>query len=1367
MVSVPKGPHPRVPSRPSDTASATAPTAGRIRWDADPRRPLLHAPLGRIPVVTSACERYAKPVNDANPQDPRLTVYATPKDLLRAPWWPSVATQSAMAAFEQLPDSDAEHATILFIDLDATFNPSLRVTTAKAFRTLYTKTLGEWAARWHVLGAKRPPGHLVRLRPALAALVTLLAPPPAPELRDLGPFAAMNAQVLARRTTRGRIDAAVSAGLPYGGAPTTVEAWMSNPDPRVVKARLWLEEQAKSLASMLAADAPALATRLARYRARADQPMIAPLLALRDRLAETEVACTTKLHEGVRARWLDAFDSFEVEHDGIAACLRGPCMSASVKVSGSAPTASCHQHGTEPCRLKLLAVEHFLDALGSSSPSADQLRASVARAPWERLLSRLSDATRAPARQPTEVPEVVPNAWLLKLPQELGPAVVAPGKKGGFKAKPLSKGERDRWSPRADVEALALALLVAAPRYSRYATDDEHETVARALRLLANEVPIYVRHESEVVRARVVVAEPEIAVEDGPAGSTLTVRWGGERLTHGASHRGLPHAAREGGWGFHFVPERALLVVGRWSAAAVQAAQLLWVYPSSEAARPAPAPVPIPPDALPRLAEVLLDIAPRVAVAKSASWLGEAFPPAPNTVLRLGFEGARDGRVLVVEGRVAPLVELGALVPGDGESIVPVRREGRLGHVARDFAGELAAVARVAADAGLPEAEVRTTWRVEGLEPALELLQRIEHLAKQDPTLALAWQTVPPRRVTPRKSDKLRLTLGLRRDWLDVGGGFTLDGGELPLLELLAALRDGKRFVALDDDRIVELTETLHASLAPLTALARTGSQVEGGVRASPLAAPLLAELAEAGARIEGPPEWLAMSTRLREAANVTANVPGTLRADLRPYQREGLEWLVRLAHWAPGACLADDMGLGKTLEALALLLFRAPLGRALVVAPTSVVANWLREAARFAPTLACVGIHRGTLLGLLDEGSAVTVTSWDLLVRHEARFAAVPWATVVFDEAHAVKNAATKRSQVARALASSPNGGPSGGTNEDSSEGGTRRFVVALTGTPVENRPSELWSLMQVVAPGLLGSAESFRETFARPIEARNADAARRLARLVRPFILRRRKSEVAHDLPTRTDMRVDIVLTPDERARYEKVRKAALKTLAADGPEALAGGKGILKVLVVLTRLRQLACHARLVEPKAPDRSSKIERLVELMLELRDEGRKALVFSQFTELLAHVRTAFDAANLSYAYLDGSTPPEQRVRAVDTFQSGAVDAFLLSLKAGGVGLNLTAATEVIHLDPWWNPAVEDQATDRAHRIGQEKPVTVYRLVAQGTIEEQILGLHGDKRAMVASLLEGTASAAPVTAEELMALLSEDGLETAADAGGD
>ena len=431
---------------------------------------------------------------------------------------------------------------------------------------------------------------------------------------------------------------------------------------------------------------------------------------------------------------------------------------------------------------------------------------------------------------------------------------------------------------------------------------------------------------------------------------------------------------------------------------------------------------------------------------------------------------------------------------------------------------------------------------------------------------------------------------------------------------------------------------------------------------------------------------------------------------------------------------LGDQPGLGKTVQALAAILARAGAGPTLVIAPTSVCTNRVREARRFAPSLNPIPF-RDT-----DRGEAITrlgpndllIASYGLVVRHAEELARKTFSTLVVDEAQAIKNAATRRARAVRDLDAD--------------------WRLALTGTPIENHLGELWSLMRTVAPGLLGSWEQFRERFAVPIERDKNPARRRsLGRVVRPFILRRKKSEVAPELPSRTEIRHTVTLSTAERRLYDDTRLAAVAELSSPGsgpPEQKR-----FRVLAAITRLRQLACNPRLLHPESTTPSAKLSGFLELVDELRDGGHRALVFSQFTSHLALVRQALDERKVSYLYLDGQTPESGRTQRVDAFQRGEGDLFLISLKAGGTGLNLTAADYVVHLDPWWNPAVEDQATDRAHRIGQTRPVTVYRLVAKGTIEEAILALHEDKRDLVAGLLDGSDAAGRLSTDELVDLI--------------
>jgi SNF2 family DNA or RNA helicase len=314
-----------------------------------------------------------------------------------------------------------------------------------------------------------------------------------------------------------------------------------------------------------------------------------------------------------------------------------------------------------------------------------------------------------------------------------------------------------------------------------------------------------------------------------------------------------------------------------------------------------------------------------------------------------------------------------------------------------------------------------------------------------------------------------------------------------------------------------------------------------------------------------------------------------------------------------------------------------------------------------------------------------------------------------------------------------------------------------ALSGTPFENHLGELWSLFAVVSPGLLGSWEAFRRRYAVPIERRvDPTAAPALGRVLAPFLLRRTKAEVEAELPPRTEVRVPVVLSSAEWQLYEDARLAVLSDLETRS-SVLRAQERRVEVLAALTRLRLLASHPRLYDARSELVSSKLARFLELALELGAEGQRALVFSQFTSHLALVRAELDARGVEYVYLDGQTPRAARAERVREFQEGRAPLFLISLKAGGFGLNLTAATNVIHLDPWWNPAVEDQASDRAHRLGQARPVTIYRLVALGTIEEKMLSLHADKRALVSEVLEGRDEAAKLSTDDLLSMLSEAG----------
>jgi superfamily II DNA or RNA helicase len=452
------------------------------------------------------------------------------------------------------------------------------------------------------------------------------------------------------------------------------------------------------------------------------------------------------------------------------------------------------------------------------------------------------------------------------------------------------------------------------------------------------------------------------------------------------------------------------------------------------------------------------------------------------------------------------------------------------------------------------------------------------------------------------------------------------------------------------------------------------------------------------------------------------APLPADLTATLRDYQVRGVDWLAFLRNAGLGGVLADDMGLGKTLQTICAL----PAGkRSLVVCPKSVVYNWAAEIAKFRPTLKTAIFHGPKRQ--LDADADITLTTYAVLRLDSELLAKQEWDTVVLDEAQAIKNESSQTARSAFELKG--------------------EFKLALSGTPVENRLEELWSVMAFANPGLLGGRTSFHDRYVTPIADGNPEAAARLRAKIRPVVLRRMKRDVLPELPPRTDAVLHVELEDSERVVYDAVRAATRKELA----EKMAAG-GVLAALEALLRLRQASCHSALVPGQIADTSSKVEALVEALEDAAADGHKALVFSQWTSLLDLVEPHLQNANIAFTRLDGST--KDRGAVVDRFQDPAGPPVLLaSLKAGGTGLNLTAADHVFLLDPWWNPAAEDQAADRAHRIGQERPVMVYRLVAKDTVEERILALQERKRALADVALGEAGAAAAITREELLALL--------------
>lgn len=674
--------------------------------------------------------------------------------------------------------------------------------------------------------------------------------------------------------------------------------------------------------------------------------------------------------------------------------------------------------------------------------------------------------------------------------------------------------------------------------------------------------------------------------------------------------------------------------------------------------------------------------------------------------------------------------------PGESPQIVTCLTEDGPVRLKRDLGSESELAEKVADQFGLRSLSVDGThrWVATTDEAALDLLAALYQAGEDAPRII--WPEGESIRVrgeiTP---SSLRVQIDDRKDWFGLGGSVSLDGHEVPLEQLLSAVRDNRALVQVGDREFAKISNAFRKRLQQL------GDSViaeRGALKIADAAVPSIQELIGEDVAIEATARWHESLAKLESLKDWNPDKPTDLDAKLRDYQLEGYQWLARLAAWGVGGVLADDMGLGKTVQTLGALIDRGEGGPALVVAPTSVGDNWVRETQRFAPSLN-PRLYRDSNRSELIESAGpndLVIVSYQLLQRDGEKFASRPWHTLVLDEAQFIKNSQTKTSRAVRSVDAD--------------------WRIGLSGTPLENHLGELWSLFRTLSPGLLGSWDRFRNRFADPIERHKDDERREsLSRLVRPFILRRTKNNVLKELPPRTEITLQAQFSDEERKLYEEARVAALSELSQTDSQEGGAGQQRIRTLAWLTRLRQLSCHPRLVEASWKKGSAKLALFNGLVDELREGDHRALVFSQFVKHLKIIREELDRRGVKYQYLDGATPAKDRANRVDAFQNGEGELFLISLKAGGTGLNLTAADYVLHLDPWWNPAVEDQATDRAHRIGQERPVTVYRLVSAGTIEEQILELHADKRQLVAGILDGTDHAGKMDTAALIDLIRE------------
>jgi superfamily II DNA or RNA helicase len=578
-------------------------------------------------------------------------------------------------------------------------------------------------------------------------------------------------------------------------------------------------------------------------------------------------------------------------------------------------------------------------------------------------------------------------------------------------------------------------------------------------------------------------------------------------------------------------------------------------------------------------------------------------------------------------------------------------------------------------------------------------------------------------------------------DWFDLGVAVSVEGEEIPLPQLIAAMVSGKSHLVLVSGTYFTLDRPDLVALRRLIEEARALQDRESdGLRVSVYHAGLWEELLELGVVETQSARWADAVQGLLDLQDVAPPwVPVGFEADLRPYQLDGFQWLAFLWQQGLGGILADDMGLGKTIQTLAMFCHAREAselpGPFLVVAPTSVVGNWVNEARRFTPGLKVCAVsetsaRRGTPLSEDVAGADIVVTSYALFRIDFVAYLELQWAGLVLDEAQFVKNHQAKTYQCARRLPAP--------------------FKLAVTGTPLENSLMDLWSLLSIVAPGLYPSPQQFSEDYRRPIEqGENPELLATLRRRIRPLMLRRTKDQVVAELPPKQEQVLEVVLNPKHQKVYQThLQRERQKVLGLlDDLD-----KNRFQIFRSLTLLRQLSLDPGLVDPTyAHVSSSKADAFLDQLREVVAEGHRALVFSQFTGFLKVIRDRLDAEGIAYSYLDGRT--RKRAARIDEFKKGDAPVFLISLKAGGVGLNLTEADYCFILDPWWNPAVEAQAVDRTHRIGQDKTVMVYRLVAVGTIEEKVMELKARKQSLFARVMDDDALlSAPLTVEDIKGL---------------
>jgi SNF2 family DNA or RNA helicase len=688
--------------------------------------------------------------------------------------------------------------------------------------------------------------------------------------------------------------------------------------------------------------------------------------------------------------------------------------------------------------------------------------------------------------------------------------------------------------------------------------------------------------------------------------------------------------------------------------------------------------------------------------------------------------------------RIRPLLNLGPyIIPGDKPEFIIATDNNKLSQFQRDIEKETQDASSLLQQLGQSQDNnLKYDFSFDNPQDCLDFLAKLEKI--EQPEIKISWPQGQKRQIKGELSAaNLSLKLLKKGHWFEAEGEVVIDAKtKISMNELINKLsqRQGD-YIELAPGEFVSLNKHFIEKLQQIDLLTEKQQDARIIHEAHAAAFDTLTDDLE---QIEKDESWNKQINLFKEPAPEIDL--SKLNAELRSYQIDGIKWLNRLSHWGLGACLADDMGLGKTIQAIGILISRSKLGPQLVIAPTSVCYNWELEILKFAPSLSpklLSEYNRQDLINNCGNGDII-IASYGLLQHAGMLLKDKDWGTIILDEAQAIKNSKTKRAKMALQLKSD--------------------CRICLTGTPIENHLHELWSIFQFLNPGFLGNHTQFMKKFIKPIELlQDNQSTAVLKQLINPFVLRRHKTEVLKDLPKKTEQIISIELSDEEMAFYENLRESAVNHInTLDAQETVKGGQRRIHILSEITRLRQACCHPEIIEPLINMPSSKLKMLESMVTELIENDHKVLIFSQFVGYLAHVQDSLRELKIDYHYLDGSTPQSQRKDIVEAFQGGEKSVFVLSLKAGGVGLNLTQADYVIILDPWWNPAVETQAADRAHRIGQERPVTLYRLICKNTIEEKMIALHKRKKDLSDSLLEGTQKTGALSEGELLALIQRE-----------